>query len=581
VPLEYLANCSLQWDSGRKLGNGVFGDVYKAIDLSSSLLFVIKKVNLNSLAAVQADEKTATKMFESEIVALSKFRGCPYVVRLIGFTAPTEEVMCLAYEYCAGGALDAALLDDDKASELTCRQRVRVAVGVSKALNFLHKGGGGSKCWHRDVKSANICLTASLNPKLIDCGLAKFIPSDGEANPQQMSSMEGRVGTMGYRCPEYEGGGAFCEGTEVFAFGVVLLEIMTGLLTVTGEKGNLYQHFIRRKREKLKEHFDTRAEGDGSWPEELKIRLSQLIRSCLHEFSEDRISIQALLHQLNQLETEFCQLTRSETSLSAMREELERSRAVEQLREATEVAQLKTCVFCYDDLPLADGLECRKKEENHFLCNGCVNRHVIDEDLKEKNNIMQRNNQIHCPCGSPGSYGTVIPCTVYSEIEIIQALAQYPETFAQHVLNFAKLERWRLEDVGSLEVPVGQAGAGGEHWRREQELQNTVLDHRRQFELMELNYHHLLLQNAVAEGDVAAQKAVKERMREARERTVQVTEDTCRLIAATTKPCPNCRTGISHWHGHECHHIKPNGGCPACHQHFCYACETLSLERDW
>ena len=71
-----------------------------------------------------------------------------------------------------------------KAQELTYRQRLRIALGAAKGLNYLHKGGDesveGGKCWHWDVKSANICLTATLEAKLIDCGLAKFMPAAGQ-----------------------------------------------------------------------------------------------------------------------------------------------------------------------------------------------------------------------------------------------------------------------------------------------------------------------------------------------------------------------------------------------------------------
>jgi hypothetical protein len=99
---------------------------------------------------------------------------------------------------------------------------------------------------------------------------------------------------MDYRCAIYEGGDPFCEGTEVFALGVVLLEIVTGHITVVGTKGNLYHYFISRKRA-LCEHFDTRAEGDGEWPMELKTRLVQLINDCLQDLPEDRICVQEIL----------------------------------------------------------------------------------------------------------------------------------------------------------------------------------------------------------------------------------------------------------------------------------------------
>lgn len=166
-------------------------------------------------------------MWSNEIVALTKFRS-PLIVKLAGFTPPQARDVCLAYEYCAGGALDKALVDDGKASELTYKQRIRIALGVAKALNFLHRGGGErGRCFHRDVKSANICLTSTREPKLIDCGLARVIP-DGDGRVALTATGNSQPGTMGYMCPRYQKGEKFTEKREVFAFGVVLFELVTG-----------------------------------------------------------------------------------------------------------------------------------------------------------------------------------------------------------------------------------------------------------------------------------------------------------------------------------------------------------------
>jgi interleukin-1 receptor-associated kinase 4 len=143
------------------------------------------------------------------------------------------------YELCAEGALDQALIDDAQASKLTWKIRVRVALGICAALHYLHKGGGGGGgkggkggggCYHRDVKAANICLTQALQPKLIDCGLAKFILDDNQA--AQATATEGRPGTSGYKCSRYESSGVFEEKSEVFSFGIVLLELITGNVQV-------------------------------------------------------------------------------------------------------------------------------------------------------------------------------------------------------------------------------------------------------------------------------------------------------------------------------------------------------------
>jgi len=578
VPFDYLARCTAQWGAeseGRLLGEGVFGKVYLAVDVEAEFRFVVKKLNLRSLAALyeqDAAAKVAAKMQANEIVTLSRFRRCPHVVRLLGFTDPSAEnrLLCLAYEYCAGGALDRALGDDLKAWELTYRQRLRIALGVVKGLNYLHKGGGGGegegegdRCWHRDVKSANICLTATLEAKLIDCGLAKFMPAAGEECSDQMSSIAGRVGTVGYRCPDYDAGESFGESTEVFALGVVLLELALGQVTLVGQnRSNLYLHFIKRKREDVLEHFDPRAEGDGTWPAELKRQWAQLIIDCLQDDPAARLGISAILQQLVKMAQAHGQMTVSEQVLRDMRLEVERSREAEHFKEARSLIELRMCVFCMEESAVTEGVECGNEETKHFLCTDCFNYHVEQEDKKAKNDIMQRDNRIHCPCGSPGPHGTVVPCTVYSDLEITRALARYPDTYANHVLNYAKLERWRLENHGT-----------GDHWKREQELLHAVRDEKRQRDLMEQRFNELVLANAILEANAEAERRAKEQIRATEERLQQEAAASETLIAITSKPCPGCGTGITHWHGHACHHIKPSGGCPNCHQHFCFACE--------
>jgi rubrerythrin len=217
---------------------------------------------------------------------------------------------------------------------------------------------------------------------------------------------------------------------------------------------------------------------------------------------------------------------------------------------------------------VTEGIECPSQDGTHFLCVDCFNSHVQREDLKEKNDIMRRGNRIHCPCGSPGRHGTVIPCSAYSDMDLTRALALYTETHANHLLNFAKLERWRLEDVGT-----------GEHWLREQELLSAAKDEKRQRVLMEQSYNDLVLANAIREEDEEAQRRARAQIQATQDRLHREAEATSALIAVTTKPCPHCNTGITHWHGHACHHIKPGGGCPSCHQHFCFACERPSRQQ--
>ena len=388
LALDYLSSCTLKWSDANKIGEGVFGTVFKAVDKTRGLQFVVKRMNLASLSASAAaagsggGERLGSKMFQNEIVTLSKFRHCPFIVKLAGYTSPSEFSACLVYERCVGGSLDKALLDDIKAGELSWKQRVRVFSGVVKALHFLHKGGGGEKCYHRDVKSANICLTETLSPKLIDCGLAKFISDDPESSAGQASSLGGRPGTIGYMCPEYSDGTVleFNESSEVFSLGVVLLELITGTITLMGAKGrNLVSHFVRKPKQNIEDSFDARGDNDGPCPADLKESLSELARRCLVEDSEERITLQHVMSEVNGMEEEFCRPVFTDALIATLRQERAKAALKSEIADALAVTSTRECQMCYNcDSTVSEGISCHPKHL-HFYCKFCIDRSMAME----------------------------------------------------------------------------------------------------------------------------------------------------------------------------------------------------------
>ena len=274
VPLAYLTECTAAFDwTERGLGEGAFGRVFRGVDPVSGARFAVKKLK-DELVRPGADAAALAAMHRAaarEVQVLSRFRH-PHIVSLIGFAFAGAD-RCLVYELLPRGALDATLQDDGRAHELTWRVRVRVAAGVAKALNYLHRGGGGDRCFHRDVKAANICLHADLSPALIDCGLAKHIPAEA-GGPQTSSG--GRFGTPGYMCPRYANGGAYDNKSEAYSFGIVLLELITGEVQNGGR--DLYAVFIEDEDEELAEAFDGRA---GEWPAAVKQEICAVACDCL------------------------------------------------------------------------------------------------------------------------------------------------------------------------------------------------------------------------------------------------------------------------------------------------------------
>lgn len=108
----------------------------------------------------------------------------PNIIRLFGFyvdTVATQHV--LLFEYAERGSLDGILSNDEKRKLLTSTVRLHILFQVVRALHYLHQGGpkGSTPFLHRDVKSANVCLTKDYTAKLIDCGLGKLVDDDNHS----------------------------------------------------------------------------------------------------------------------------------------------------------------------------------------------------------------------------------------------------------------------------------------------------------------------------------------------------------------------------------------------------------------
>jgi interleukin-1 receptor-associated kinase 4 len=290
---------------------------------------------------------------------------------------------CLVYELAEKGALDKALQDDTLAGELTWKVRVRIALGLAKAINYLHQGGAGSACFHRDLKAANVCLTADLSPKLIDCGLAMLVPESGTAHAghTMLTATGGALGTPGYMCPRYASSGKFGAKSEVYSFGVVLLELVTG--RVQNKPNDLYIVYIEDEERDLVGDADPRA---GVWPDTVITELVALAASCLDSFKHRLVSVAPAMQQLTALARLHCCPTAEEVQLIAMREEVARLNlqlhVEDTQRNEPAVAELTvedvTCMVCFDEFSPGHGLSC---DEGHFLCGhvhggDCLGGHI-------------------------------------------------------------------------------------------------------------------------------------------------------------------------------------------------------------
>ncbi|XP_073144789.1 proline-rich receptor-like protein kinase PERK3 [Henckelia pumila] len=195
------------------LSEGGFGFVFQGI-LKEGLKIAVKQ---HKAASLQGE-----KEFKSEVHVLKQARH-QNLVMLLG-SCSEESHRLLVYEYVCNGSLEKCLSNSDQISSptLNWEQRIKVAVGAAKGLEYLH----AHNIVHRDMRPSNILITHDHEALLGDFGLAKAQQGD-----TYQSSDSGVVGTLGYVAPEYAESGKMSTKTDVYSFGMVLLQLITGLKT--------------------------------------------------------------------------------------------------------------------------------------------------------------------------------------------------------------------------------------------------------------------------------------------------------------------------------------------------------------
>jgi serine/threonine protein kinase len=194
------------------LGVGGFGRVYKGELPRSRLKIAVKRVS--------HDSKQGMKEFIAEIVSIGRLQN-RNLVQLLGYCRRKGELL-LVYEYMHNGSLDKYLHNGkEDNSVLTWTQRFRIIKGIASGLLYLHEE------WekvvvHRDIKASNVLLDDEMNGRLGDFGLARLY--DHGVDPQTTHV----VGTIGYLAPELARSGNATPPTDVFAFGMFVLEVTCG-----------------------------------------------------------------------------------------------------------------------------------------------------------------------------------------------------------------------------------------------------------------------------------------------------------------------------------------------------------------
>ncbi|XP_022724207.1 putative receptor-like protein kinase At4g00960 [Durio zibethinus] len=194
-----------------KLGQGGFGAVYKG-RLSSGEDIAVKRLSRES---GQGDLE-----FKNEVLLVAKLQH-RNLVRLLGFSLERTERL-LVYEFVPNASLDRFIFDPRKREQLDWEQRYKIIGGIARGLLYLHEDSR-LRIIHRDLKASNVLLDADMNPKIADFGMARLFSMD-----ETQGNTSRIVGTYGYMAPEYAMHGQFSVKSDVFSFGVLVLEIVTG-----------------------------------------------------------------------------------------------------------------------------------------------------------------------------------------------------------------------------------------------------------------------------------------------------------------------------------------------------------------
>ncbi|KAL6618984.1 hypothetical protein ACP70R_034123 [Stipagrostis hirtigluma subsp. patula] len=195
------------------LGEGGFGRVYKGYIQDTTEVIAVKQLDKDGLQG--------NREFLVEVLMLSLLHH-PNLVTLLGYSTDCDQRI-LVYEYMPLGSLQDHLLDLTPNSQpLSWHTRMKIAVGAARGIEYLHEIANPPVIY-RDLKASNILLDGSFNAKLSDFGLAKLGPVGDK------SHVSTRVmGTYGYCAPEYAMTGKLTKMSDIYSFGVVLLELITG-----------------------------------------------------------------------------------------------------------------------------------------------------------------------------------------------------------------------------------------------------------------------------------------------------------------------------------------------------------------
>ncbi|CAK8570460.1 unnamed protein product [Lathyrus sativus] len=230
ISIQVLREVTNNFSDKNILGKGGFGTVYKG-ELDDGTKIAVKRMQSDMVGDKGLNE------FKSEIAVLTKVRH-RHLVALLGYCLEDNEKL-LVYEYMPQGTLSQHLFDwkDDGVKPLEWKRRLSIALDVARGVEYLH-GLAQQIFIHRDLKPSNILLGDDMRAKVSDFGLVRLAP-EGQA------SFETRLaGTFGYLAPEYAVTGRVTTKVDVYSYGVILMEMITGRRAIDNSQPDENIHLV-------------------------------------------------------------------------------------------------------------------------------------------------------------------------------------------------------------------------------------------------------------------------------------------------------------------------------------------------
>jgi serine/threonine protein kinase len=397
------------------------------------------------------DRAEVLHFFEGEIGILSRLRHVN-IIGLMAYCSSTVEMLrtspqimreaYLVYEFAPLGDLNTHLRDSVRAEKLKWHSRLRIALGVAKGLCCMHCSETDSPAYHRDIKSSNILLMADYTPKIDGCGLSNYMPLSSVSNLFIHSDSSARLGTVEYMCPHYGAGEivVYDAKCDVYSFGIVLLELLTGQL-----QGNIKKDGKQvMLNTMLLEEGTLLADNRVRWPYALVDDILALARECVAPYRRRIGSMVTVLHGLDAMTNKHNTLSSTELSLLEENDHLLGRLAALELQE--DIKAMRTiedthrCMGCLDcDVPVSKGITCSNLTHSHFFCgsgrNDCVSR-LLSSQSNDIAHLRKKSPDILCAC-----------CTALTPKEVcafdisVVARQASKEAFAAYMRAVVSLER--------------------------------------------------------------------------------------------------------------------------------------------